>query len=102
MLYNNTIFDLNDIFGIENPNGNAPGDDVSLGDDNLCLVCMSAVKDTVVLPCRHLCLCRKDAQIIRMQMNKCPICRTPVQSYLQIKVQNAKQDDKEPLSAFDE
>ena len=66
LLYNNTIFELNDIFGIENPNNQGNNNDMDFGDNNLCLVCMEAIKDTVVLPCRHLCLCRKCAQIVRM------------------------------------
>ena len=37
-----------------------------------------------VLPCRHMCLCTDCADVIRHQSNKCPICRQPVQSLLQI------------------
>jgi E3 ubiquitin-protein ligase MGRN1 len=55
---------MNDIFGVENQG--VSGGDMDMGEGNLCLVCMENPKDTVVLPCRHLCLCRKDAQIIRM------------------------------------
>lgn len=84
--YNKTIFDLQDIYGVEQQGAGGASDMESDMGDNMCLVCMENPKDTVVLPCRHLCLCKKDAQIIRMQNNKCPICRTTVTSYLQIKV----------------
>ena len=50
-----------------------------------CVVCYTATKDTVVLPCRHMCLCIDCSQIVRMQTNKCPICRTQVSSFLHIK-----------------
>lgn len=80
LLYNNQIMDLNDIYGIDNSAAN-------LADESQkeCVVCYTATKDTVVLPCRHMCLCIDCSQIVRMQTNKCPICRTQVSSFLHIK-----------------
>ena len=80
LLYNNQIMDLNDIYGIDNSAAN-------LADERQkeCVVCYTATKDTVVLPCRHMCLCIDCSQIVRMQTNKCPICRTQVSSFLHIK-----------------
>lgn len=40
-----------------------------------CIICMSEVKDTIVLPCRHMCLCFDCANTIRNRSNKCPLCR---------------------------
>lgn len=40
-----------------------------------CIVCMSEVKDTIVLPCRHMCLCSECANTIRGRSDKCPLCR---------------------------
>jgi hypothetical protein len=57
-----------------------------------CVICMCDPRDTTVLPCRHLCLCRSCANILRLQSNRCPICRQPVGSLLQIRC-----DDTEPL-----
>ena len=80
LLYNNQIMDLNDIYGVDNAAAN-------LADESQkeCVVCYTTNKDTVVLPCRHMCLCIDCSQIVRMQTNKCPICRTTVSSFLQIK-----------------
>ena len=50
-----------------------------------CVICFTVVKDTVVLPCRHLCLCQACSQIVRMQNNTCPICRTRIESFMHIK-----------------
>lgn len=52
--------------------------------DDACVVCLSAPKNTTVLPCRHMCLCRDCAEELRLQTNKCPICRAPVSSLLKI------------------
>lgn len=40
-----------------------------------CIVCLSEVKDTIVLPCRHMCLCSECANTIRGRSDKCPLCR---------------------------
>lgn len=40
-----------------------------------CIVCMSELKDTIVLPCRHMCLCSECANTIRGRSDKCPLCR---------------------------
>jgi len=50
-----------------------------------CVICFTVAKDTVVLPCRHLCLCQGCSQIVRMQHNVCPICRTRIESFIHIK-----------------
>uniref|UniRef100_J3L002 RING-type domain-containing protein n=1 Tax=Oryza brachyantha TaxID=4533 RepID=J3L002_ORYBR len=48
----------NEIYGIENTaNKNALEDDSG----KECIVCLSETRDTAVLPCWHMCLCR-DAQ----------------------------------------
>lgn len=33
------------------------------------------MRDTLILPCRHLCLCNACADTLRYQANNCPICR---------------------------
>ena len=48
-------------------------------------------RDTTVLPCRHMSMCSECAKVLRMQSNKCPICRTSIESLLQIKI--SKQDE---------
>lgn len=59
----------------------APSDETQ----RMCVICFETVKDTVVLPCRHLCLCKGCSQIVRMQSNTCPICRCAIESFLHIK-----------------
>jgi len=46
---------------------------------------MSDMRDTLILPCRHLCLCQSCADSLRYQANNCPICRVPFRALLQIK-----------------
>ncbi|EZA53854.1 probable E3 ubiquitin-protein ligase MGRN1 [Ooceraea biroi] len=80
---------LQEIYGIENKNAeNAkqPGSDEDTEDNGSeCVICMSEVRDTLILPCRHLCLCSSCADSLRYQANNCPICRAPFRALLQIK-----------------
>ena len=47
---------------------------------------MSEIRDCLILPCRHLCLCKMCAVNLRLQSNTCPICRIPFVALLQIKL----------------
>lgn len=61
-------------------------------DDNgsECVICMSDIRDTLILPCRHLCLCNNCADSLRYQANNCPICRSPFRALLQIRAMRKK------------
>ncbi|XP_076661261.1 mahogunin ring finger 1 isoform X1 [Halictus rubicundus] len=80
---------LQEIYGIENKNAeNAKqqGSDEDTDDNGSeCVICMYDVRDTLILPCRHLCLCNNCADSLRYQANNCPICRAPFRALLQIK-----------------
>ena len=55
-----------------------------------CVICMSDIRDTLILPCRHLCLCNGCADSLRFQSNNCPICRAPFRALLQIRAMRKK------------
>mmetsp|Transcript_45411 Transcript_45411/g.125922 ORF Transcript_45411/g.125922 Transcript_45411/m.125922 type:complete len:354 (+) Transcript_45411:63-1124(+) len=94
-----TPYELQEIFGIDQhakagessaaaaDGGDGDGD----GDGSReCVICMTEARDTTVLPCRHMCMCSDCARQLRVQSNKCPICRTNIEQLLQIKI--SKQD----------
>lgn len=60
-------------------------DDDSDDNSSECVICMSDTRDTLILPCRHLCLCNSCADSLRYQANNCPICRAPFRALLQIR-----------------
>jgi hypothetical protein len=49
------------------------------------LVKLFPLADTLILPCKHLCLCNSCADSLRYQANNCPICRSPFRALLQIR-----------------
>ncbi|XP_049858014.1 probable E3 ubiquitin-protein ligase MGRN1 isoform X1 [Schistocerca gregaria] len=79
---------LQEIYGIENKNNDtakAAGDEDTEDNGSECVICMCDVRDTLILPCRHLCLCNSCADSLRYQANNCPICRAPFRALLQIR-----------------
>lgn len=76
---------LQEIYGIENKNNDKCTDDDTDDNGSECVICMCDVRDTLILPCRHLCLCNSCADSLRYQANNCPICRAPFRALLQIR-----------------
>ena len=84
------LFCLEDIYGLEEGDvdgatqGNAIEGLAADDQDSACVVCMVEEKDTTVMPCRHMCLCKECADALRRATNKCPICRAPIASLLHL------------------
>jgi hypothetical protein len=73
-------YELADIYGFDNKEEEeAPEEDA---DDSKCVVCITDQADTAVIPCRHMCMCYGCAKILRLQTNKCPICRTQIDNLI--------------------
>ncbi|XP_028845517.1 putative E3 ubiquitin-protein ligase MGRN1 isoform X3 [Denticeps clupeoides] len=70
---------LQEIYGIENRTSleTKMEDEETSGKSSECVVCLADLRDTLILPCRHLCLCSVCADTLRYQANSCPICRLP-------------------------
>ncbi|TRY83745.1 hypothetical protein DNTS_003960 [Danionella cerebrum] len=91
---------LQEIYGIENKNNQEtkPSDEENSDNSNECVVCLSDLRDTLILPCRHLCLCNSCADTLRYQANNCPICRLPFRALLQIRAVRRKPGSLSPVS----
>ncbi|XP_012997328.1 E3 ubiquitin-protein ligase MGRN1 isoform X3 [Cavia porcellus] len=91
---------LQEIYGIENKNNQEtkPSDDENSDNSSECVVCLSDLRDTLILPCRHLCLCTSCADTLRYQANNCPICRLPFRALLQIRAVRKKPGALSPIS----
>ena len=66
-----------------------------------CLICCSAFRNTVFLPCNHSCTCSICANSLKMRNNPCPICKNPIKDLLILevdeKVKDIGFDDKEEI-----
>ncbi|XP_062179309.1 probable E3 ubiquitin-protein ligase LUL4 [Phragmites australis] len=81
-------YELQEIFGIVNSTeADVPNaDDDDTGKE--CVICLTEPRDTAVIPCRHLCMCSECAKALRLQSNKCPMCRQPVEKLMEIKIRS--------------
>lgn len=55
-------------------------------DSKECVICLTSDKDTMTMPCKHVCLCNACAQIVLRSERKCPICRTSISEVIPFKV----------------
>jgi hypothetical protein len=85
------ILVLQEIFGIEE--GLAEGAE---GDEKMCVICISAEKNTVVMPCGHLSVCKDCAtELAKKRGPDCPICRKKVQSFVPLNISTIKNIEAE-------
>ena len=90
---------MQEIYGFTDPTGSSESSiSIILILAKECVVCLSEAKDTLVLPCRHLCLCQECANVLRQQGRtpeggpsrsgrpKCPMCRQVFHSLVHVKL----------------
>jgi hypothetical protein len=96
--YGEQCFVLHEVFGV---NSKFKDEAEVEGGNSDCVICLTEPRDTAVLPCRHMCFCSYCAGIVRLQCDKCPVCRQKVQSLLQFKREEDENGD-EVLTGFKE
>ena len=77
--------ELYDIYGQPSVSSHSTGSMDSNSSTKECIACLSNAKDTVVLPCRHMCLCSSCAEGVRSRADKCPLCRQHFSAFLHLK-----------------
>ena len=55
-------------------------------DSGECLICCTAFRNTIFLPCNHACTCNTCAHSLKMRNNPCPICKNPIKDLLILEV----------------
>ena len=59
--------------------GVAPAAAPQLEEEALCVVCMDAPKQHIIIPCGHQCVCEACAQHLTQATSpSCPVCRAPI------------------------
>ena len=56
----------------------------STEDNKLCVICLQAPYNTVLVPCGHLYLCYNCASSVKNKNAECPICRSFIQDILRV------------------
>ncbi len=74
--------------------------------ESTCVICLTDIRNVLLLPCRHLCICSSCAENLKFQSANCPICRIPFRALLQMNalrsrknfsINNQYSDDDEEL-----
>ena len=56
-----------------------------LDSNDTCVICVCATRSTVLIPCRHMCVCPACAEHMqRMRTQVCPLCREAIESYVNV------------------
>ncbi|KAI6183956.1 RING-type E3 ubiquitin transferase [Aphelenchoides bicaudatus] len=75
LITDGVVYLMQDVFGIENREANNER-------DFECSICKDCESDTILLPCRHLCLCHSCDESFLHNVKECPFCRSPVKALL--------------------
>lgn len=91
-VYHGIVFQLFELYGMEHTDDHqmstSSDSDSSLSSlhRSTCVICLSDLRNVLLLPCRHLCLCHSCAENLKFQSSNCPICRIPFRALLQMNV----------------
>ncbi|CAJ1352614.1 unnamed protein product [Effrenium voratum] len=69
-------FELQALFGIQELFGEER--------NQTCVICLTELKNTALLPCRHFCCCHDCALPLRISGRRCPLCRREVSGLLRL------------------
>lgn len=78
------VWNINDIFGLESKSHNPTMESRrrlsanSIEIAQSCSICMTEIKNIILLPCRHFCVCHQCFD----KIDKCPVCRSAIISFV--------------------
>ncbi len=80
MLINGLPFEIKTIYGMAEEHEVEEGTGIvdvkhDEGESKECLVCLDEEKNTVVMPCGHLCICSDCGKGLIKAKHTCPVCR---------------------------
>lgn len=79
--YRRNHFAMHEVFGQSSQAADNEDETESMRD---CIICYNEPCDTVVMPCRHLCICHHCMGSVLERLSSCPICRERISSVVQI------------------
>ena len=74
--------DLSTDKGLPHMEGEAQEGVVEDGEGKECLICLTETRNTLIMPCGHLCVCHDCGKNIQTKNYTCPICRGQIGSLI--------------------
>ena len=53
-----------------------------LPDRLVCVICLGAEREVIILPCGHVCVCATCADTLLARGDTCPVCRGPIRTVM--------------------
>lgn len=67
---------------VHHPEQASADPDASL--QNECVVCMDSTRDSLLVPCHHLCVCSTCADTLKEDQGLCPVCRQNIADVIHV------------------
>nr|QBK85057.1 MAG: ubiquitin-protein ligase [Pithovirus LCDPAC02] len=58
-------------------------EEIMKNEGNVCCICLDDIRNVVILPCKHMCICKKCS---KLDIEKCPLCRQNIKKYMEVYV----------------
>ncbi len=98
---NKIPFEIKNIYGLDlNDSSNtatgeavgapAAGGVIDDSEGKECLICLSEEKNTIIMPCGHLCVCSECGKQIKEKNYNCPVCRGDIRSLIPFNLRMAR------------
>ncbi|KAH8741980.1 hypothetical protein FG386_002355 [Cryptosporidium ryanae] len=92
VIYKGRAFEIQNVYGLSCSSRECSNSQLSQDKKNnqgeheseLCVVCLTNNRETILLPCRHACLCSDCSKILLKKAHDCPICRNQIHSIVNI------------------
>lgn len=84
MVRGNCGYQVQEIYGLTQSKFNESDEITRNGEMKRCSICLDNWSDTILVPCRHLCLCFDCVSKLQNDYGRCPMCRTPVSRIIHI------------------
>lgn len=86
ILINGLPFEMKSIYGMTSDEGAEEGEEaIDENPEKECLICLTEDKDTLIMPCAHLCVCENCGKELVKAKHTCPICRGNISSLIPMK-----------------
>eukprot|EP00831_Metopus_contortus_P016834 TRINITY_DN17090_c0_g1_i1.p1 TRINITY_DN17090_c0_g1~~TRINITY_DN17090_c0_g1_i1.p1 ORF type:complete len:196 (-),score=25.15 TRINITY_DN17090_c0_g1_i1:57-644(-) len=72
------VYEMEEVYGIDKGAENSE-----------CVVCLYQPRNTMLLPCKHVCLCIDCAEALAKNSTPCPICRGKVTTFSKMQIQQS-------------
>jgi hypothetical protein len=85
------LWNVNEIFGLQTKTGENSGSQrrQSVDTSEECSICLTELRNIVILPCRHFSVCNQCLE----KIDKCPVCRSRIVSVLKSRHSNTTDED---------